>query len=257
MQKKFVNGIETSYRFFGNVRKVKPTALFIHGAAQSSASWEYQYKLCGSYNKFNFIVIDLPGHGHSDGSGFKSIREYADFLFDFVNALGIEDVVLVGHSMGGRIAQVYTLNYPEKVIGCVLAGSGAKLKVARATINMAEKDFNRFSEMAARNSFSDSASTKIREKFLDGLLDSGQSICIKDFIACNEFDVTGKLDRIQIPVLIVAGSEDILVPAKHSRFLLKNIKHSRLEIIKGAGHFMMMEKPGEFNGLLKLFFDFL
>lgn len=257
MQKKIVNGIETSYRFFGNSRMTKPTVLFIHGAAQSSTSWEYQYKLCKSYKKFNFIVIDLPGHGHSDGCGFLSIREYADFLLDFVNALDIADLVLVGHSMGGRIAQVYAINYPENIIGCVLAGSGAKLKVARATINMAEKDFNRFSLMAARNSFSDSASTKIREKFLAGLLDSGKSTCIRDFIACNEFDVTAEIDRISVPVLIIAGSEDILVPVKHSRFLLKNIQDSRLEIMEGAGHFMMMEKPGEFNGLLKIFFDFL
>ena len=76
-------------------------------------------------------------------------------------------------------------------------------------------------------------------------------------IACDHSDVGKSIDHISIPSLIIAGDEDVLAPARCSRELYKLIKDSKLAIIKGACHFMMIEKSSAFNSALKNFLIFL
>ncbi|MGI9553672.1 MAG: alpha/beta fold hydrolase [Thermodesulfobacteriota bacterium] len=251
-----VNGFETNYLYFGDNR-LKPVLIFIHGAAQSSRSWEFQYNLCMSYKRFNSVVPDLPGHGDSEGTGFTSIKEYSDWLNDFIDKLELSEVVLVGHSMGGRISQLFILNHPENVIGAVLAGTGAKIRVTKTTLDYAKNNFEKFCELATRNSFSQFATKDLREKFQSGLAGSSQDACVNDLIACNELDVMDDITKINVPTLIIAGEDDVLAPVKHSKYLYKNIPDSRLERIERAGHFMMQEKPDDFNQLLTSFLNFL
>jgi len=257
MPKISVNGIATSYKYFGDDNKAKPTVIFIHGAAQSSESWEFQFDFCRSFTRFNFVIPDLPGHGASDGTGFRSIQLYSDFLIKFIEQSEFTEVVLVGHSMGGRISQVLIIDNPEKIIGTVLAGTGARIRVTRATLDAAKNDFGKFSELASGNSFSKFATKDLREKFKMRLDSSSQETCVNDLIACNEFDVKDNLSEIKVPSLIIAGEEDILAPVKYSKYLYEKIPDSRLETIKHAGHFMMQEKPNEFNHLLSNFLNFL
>ena len=115
----------------------------------------------------------------------------------------------------------------------------------------------KFSELATGNSFSKFATKGLREKFQERLSGSNQKTCINDLIACNEFNVMEEMSRITVPTLIIAGEEDILAPVRHSRYLHRNIPDSKLEVIGRSGHFMMQEKPEEFNRLLVNFFNFL
>jgi pimeloyl-ACP methyl ester carboxylesterase len=64
-----------------------------------------------------------------------------------------------------------------------------------------------------------------------------------DFLACDQFDIMGTMEKILLPTLIVCGKEDRLTPVKYSDFLKKSIAGSRLEIIEGAGHMVMLEAP--------------
>ena len=137
-----INELTVNYLFFGKVNHSVPNVLVIHGASQSSVCWEKQFDFFNSYKRFNFFVIDLPGHGKSEGNGYISIKEYADFIEDFIQKLNLKDLILIGHSMGGRISQIFTINYPDNVIGSVLVGTGAMLKVTKATLNAAENDFD-------------------------------------------------------------------------------------------------------------------
>ena len=257
MPKVNVNGIETNYLFFGNSSKIKPIVIFIHGAGQSSKSWEFQYNFCKLYARFSFIVIDLPGHGESDGSGFTSIKEYSRFLNNFINKLELKEIVLVGHSMGGCISQLFITERNKHVIGSVLAGTGIEIRVTRATFEAAKNDFEKFSRLAAQNSFSKYAPKKLREKFHRSLSNSNQQTCINDLTACNEFDATEDLSKINSPTLIIAGEDDTLAPIKHSKHLYEQIPNSKLKTIRQSGHFMMQEKPDEFNYLLANFLNLL
>lgn len=252
-----VSGLTTFFRQTGEHDPSKQTVLFIHGACQSSLTWEYQFELFCSYKRFNSIFIDLPGHGGSEGNGFTSINDYCDFINEFRIAIAAGNIVIAGHSMGGRICQKFLIKYPEVSTGAILAGTGSRIKITRAVINAIKHDFDHFCNLAAENSFSPNVEHEIRERFRRRLSQSNRVSCLNDMLACNEFDVTDDIRRIHVPCLIIAGSGDILAPSRYSRDLYNKIRNSRLEIIEDSGHFMMIEEPMIFNSLLRKFLDFL
>lgn len=252
-----INGIKTHFHLFGTLEKDLPTVIFIHGAGQSSHCWKYQFRLSEVLDHYNFIFIDLPGHGESEGTGFKSIKEYSDFLYSFRNELNIREYVLVGHSMGGRITQVSLVDHPQSAIGAVLVGTGPRIRVTRHAIELARNSFEDFADMAAENSFSNTAPLELKNEFKDLLLKSNPDTVANDLAACNEFDTTDILLKIKVPAYIITGDEEKLAPIKNSVRLKNLIDNSRMEIIKGAGHFVMLEKPDEFNKMLTNFLNIL
>ncbi len=159
--------------------------------------------------------------------------------------------------MGGRISQVFILNYPQYVRACVLVGTGARIKVTRAVLNAVQNNFDYFCKVATKNSFSDNAAEYIKDSFYDGLINSNKETCLNDFIACNEFDVVDKVSDINIPTLILCGEEDVLVTNEQSMVLKDKIKTSTIQTIKNSGHFMMIENPKEFNYMVIEFLDSL
>src|SRR3990172_10489042 len=129
MPSAFVKGLKINYIAGEVLEKSRQSVLMIHGAGQSSLTWEYQVDELKEQSKFNLFILDLPGHGKSEGSGLGSIKECSGFLKDFTDTLGLENLILVGHSMGGGIVQVFTIDYPDTVYACVLVGTGARLRV--------------------------------------------------------------------------------------------------------------------------------
>jgi len=251
-----VDGIQTHFLYFGTNKK-SPVVIFIHGAGQSILCWKFQYSISESIEQYNFIFLDLPGHGKSEGEGLTTIREYSEFLHSFINKLNIEEYVLIGHSMGGRISQVNLVNYPEKAIGAVLAGTGPRIRVTRHTMDTAKKSLIDFADLASENSFANSASLELKTEFKSLLLKSNPETIINDLRACNKFDTTEVISDIKVPTYIIAGKEDKLAPINNSLHLKNSIPNSRIEIIDGAGHFMMQEKPEEFNNMVTGFLDYL
>ena len=252
-----INGIKTNFIFFGQQDCSTPNVIALHGAAQSLDCWEYQYEYFKSYSRFNFFLVDLPGHGESEGTGFKTIKEYSDFIYNFSNKLDLNNIILMGHSMGGRISQVFTIEWPDKILGCVLAGTGPKIRVTKAALDAAKNDFEYFCKMATKNSFSKNAPDELKEKFYERLIQSSQETCVNDLIACDEFDVVEDIGSIKTQTIIIAGREDTLTPIKHSKYLNKNINNSKMFIIPNTGHFMMMEQPQVFNRIINEYFNFI
>ena len=252
-----VNGIRTHFHQETENKGNNPYVIFIHGAGQSCHCWKYQFRLSKQLKHYNFIFLDLPGHGKSEGEGFKSIKEYSDFIHSFINKMDIGDYVLVGHSMGGRITQVNLVDHPHNAIGAVLVGTGPRIRVTRHAIELARKSFRDFADMAAENSFSKSAPSELKTEFKELLLRSNPETAANDLAACNEFDTTDILLKIKVPTYIITGREEKLAPIKNSVRLKNLIDNSKMEIIDGAGHFVMLEKPAEFNRIVTEFLNFL
>ncbi|MER3445865.1 MAG: hypothetical protein C4291_03075 [Candidatus Dadabacteria bacterium] len=255
MPKVSVRGIKINYIAGENLEKSRPTLLMIHGAGQSSLTWEYQIDVLKDHLGVNLIIPDLPGHGRSEGRGCKTIREYTEFIKDFVDTLGLERLIPVGHSMGGGIAQVFTLDYPKMVYACILVGTGARLRVAKETLETVKSDYETFCMMAPTRSFSPSSPEELKRRFIEGLLKTPQTTSQWDLLACDEFDIMNEVEGIKSPTLIISADEDILTPVKYGEYLNLKIRDSRLLVIKNAGHFMMQERPDEFNRILIEFLD--
>jgi pimeloyl-ACP methyl ester carboxylesterase len=234
----------------------RETILFIHGAGGGQYTWSYQK---GFFEKeFNPIVIELPGHGESEGEGEKEIGRYAGHVYAFLKALGLQKVFLVGHSMGGATIQTLALTHPEVIKGIVLGGTGAKLKVLPMILDGIKDNFEETVRKINQLAYSRKARSGLIEKGVSFMLQCRPEVLYGDFLACDRFDVMKEVEKINLPALILCGDDDQLAPVKYSQFLHNRIKGSKLEGLPDAGHMAMMESPQVFNEKIREFiFDHL
>lgn len=231
--------------------------VFVHGAGMDATNWAAQSEFFKHAE-----AVTLPGHRADEFSADderNSIEEYAAWLHDWITSEytvdGVTDkVVLVGHSMGGAIALVYALTYPERLAGLVLAGTGARLRVNHQILDMLQKDYPVAADYIVANSFTANASEEMRWRIREVMLRTSQKVTYKDFLACNNYDVTNELGKLKkFPTLIVSGAADVMTPPKLANFLAENIPHAKLEFIDAAGHQLMVEKAHEFNRVVDEF----
>jgi pimeloyl-ACP methyl ester carboxylesterase len=223
----------------------RETILFIHGAGGGQYTWSYQK---GFFEKeFNPVVIELPGHGESGGEGEQEIGKYAGYVLSFIKALGLQQVFLVGHSMGGAIVQTLALSHPEVIKGIVLVGTGARLKVLPMILEGIRNNFAETVPKINQFAYSRKAPSDLIEKGVSLMLQCRAEVLYGDFLACDRFDVVHEVEKIVLPTLILCGEDDQLTPLKYSQFLQSRIKGSTLEVLPNAGHMVMMESPQAFN----------
>lgn len=245
-----INENEIYYISSNKIDSSKPTLFMLHGAGQSHLTWEYQIEFLTNQDGYNFVIPDLPGHGKSKGEGLKSVSEYTEFTKELIDELGLKEVIFVGHSMGGAIAQVLALDRTEYLKAIILVCTGAWMRVARETLLAVKNNYETFCDMLPTRSFTEKAPEILKTKFKEGLLNMDQKVVYHDLIACNKFDISDKVSDINIPTLIIAGKEDILTPVKYSEYLNHQIYDTELTFIEGSGHFVMQEKPDEFNEVI-------
>ncbi len=226
--------------------------VFIHGSMGNHMSWEFQKQLS---EKYRLVLLDLPGHGESDLLDEEiSVKLYADYVAEFVRGLGIEKMVVVGHSLGGAICIQLALNYPELLRGLVLVGSGAKLGVLPTILEALRTNFEESIELAIGGmAFAGNTNPELIEMAKNECLKCKQQVGYSDFAACNNFDVRERISEINIPTLIIVGAEDKLTPVKWSQYLNEKISNSSLKIIESAGHMVMIEQPEELNQAMLTF----
>ena len=222
-----------------------PTIIFIHGAGNSKNLWKLQVQgLCGS---FNTLAIDLPGHGESDGSGMETIEQYAECVKNLITAVNPPTPIPCGLSMGGAIALHLLINSGVKHKAGIIINSGARLKVMPAIFEMINSNYSGYTSSLPLMG----ASAKTDRALLNDVTSDAENcrpeVVFKDFTACNTFDITERLNEINIPVLIMTAEEDKLTPQKQGKFLADNITGSILINISDAGHFSPVEKPEEVN----------
>jgi pimeloyl-ACP methyl ester carboxylesterase len=226
--------------------------LLVHGAGGSHLVWPDQLRRLPDTS---VLALDLPGHGRSSPPGRDSIRAYADVIAALINALDLEKVVIMGHSMGGAIALDLALRELTSLCGLVLIGTGARLRVTPAILGQLMADFATTVELIVQHSWCESAP--------EGVVAAGRSMILKqdpavlhaDFNACNEFDVMQQLDRIQLPTLVISGGSDLLAPAKYGQYLSANIHGAVYAEIEGGGHMMALEQPERVASAVASFLD--
>jgi pimeloyl-ACP methyl ester carboxylesterase len=217
-----------------------PTLLLVHGAGGSRLHWPAELRRLPGATVY---TLDLPGHGRSEGSGCNHIERYAEAVVALMDSVGIEKGVIVGHSMGGAIAQTMALAHTDRVAGLVLVATGARLRVFPAILEGIRSDFEATAALITRAAWSTEAPPRLTELGKKTLLRTGPDVLLADFGACDRFDVMEYLGQIWVPTLVVAGSADQLTPLKYARFLAEHIPDARLRTIENAGHMVMLERP--------------
>ncbi len=228
----------------------RPALLLIHGAGGSHLHWPRQLRRLPGVS---VLAPDLPGHGRSEGPGREAIGQYARDVVSFLDLLGVERMVVGGHSMGGAIAQVMALDHAERVAGLILIGTGAKLRVAPAVLDGIPNDFEATVGLVVDWSFGPAATDDLKQLGLKAIRETDPAVLLGDYRACDRFDIRHQLERIQTPTLVVGGTADRLTPLRFSRYLAENIDRARLEIIEGGGHMMALESPEEVGAVVDRF----
>lgn len=229
------------------------TVLFVHGAGGTREHWRFQVRHVGP--RWGALAVDLPGHGDSQGDGYRTIAEYRDFVRALLDALGISRAVLVGHSMGGGIAQSFALASPDRLAGLILVGTGARLRVHPDIFATTQRNMAEAGRLISQWAYSRSALPATVAQAAEAFARNRGTVLEGDFLACDAFDLMHEIAAIRVPTLVLCGEEDRLTPVKYARFLQQQIPGAALEIIPGAGHLVMLEKPVEVNRALTAFLD--
>ncbi len=249
-----VAGQQTFYAHRRPLSQRTAPVLLIHGAGGTHQHWLYQVR---DLPQSLSMAPDLPGHGRSRGTGQGTIAAYGDWLVSFLDAAGLDQTVLVGHSMGGAIALDVALRYPKRVVGLGLIATGARLSVAPALLESLEKDPATAVETIGQWAFGPEAPPEMVRlgKLLIGATPT--EVLRRDFLACDAFDVREKLPQITQPTLVVCGTYDRMTPVHFSVYLRDQIAGARLHLVDGAGHMVQIERPEALVRALVAFLDSL
>jgi pimeloyl-ACP methyl ester carboxylesterase len=227
-----------------------PVLLAVHGSGGDHRHWPEAFR---NWPAVEAIAVDMPGHGRSAGKGCQQVADYADFIEAFVSGISPGQVVLIGHSLGGAIAQTLALRKPGWLAGCALVGTGARLKVAPVIRETLVNDYRAAAQILAEWSFSPQADPELVAVLKNGLHNTEAETVIDDFNACHRFDVMNDVHRIHIPTLVISGSADRLTPVKYGRYLADRIPGAIHRVIENAGHMLALENPTAFMAILEEF----
>lgn len=217
-----------------------PGLLLVHGAGGSHLDWPREIQRLPGLNVYN---IDLPGHGRSEGTGYDEISAYARDVDAFAVAMGLSDICVAGHSMGGAVAQSLALKQPPWLSSIVLIGTGAHLPVSPQILQGLQTDVEVAVDLIKRFAWRRESSPELVDLTGETMLACDSKLLHKDFLACDRFDLRAQLGNMDIPVLVICGSDDRMTPASFGRALAAGIPGARLVIIKNAGHYINLEQP--------------
>jgi len=219
-----------------------PALILIHGAGGNHLHWPAALRRMPGATVY---AVDLPGHGRSEGPGRERIEDYAADILRFMDAVGVARGVLVGHSMGGAVAQMTALTAPERVAGLVLVGTGARLRVAPALLDGILQDARGALALITDWAWGPEADPTLVARGRRMMARVNPRVVWGDFAACDRFDVRERVGEIAAPTLVITGSEDRMTPPRFGQWLAEHIPDARFVLVEGAGHMVMLEKPDQ------------
>ncbi len=244
-----INGISLNYEITGEGKALVLT----HGLGGELGNWRNVVPdLARSYR---VMTWDVRGFGQSDKpEGEYSAGLFAEDLHRLLARLGIARVYLLGHSMGGVIAQRFALDYPQQVEALILVSTSSEVG-PRATAAWEDRirgieekgmeGITPFAGWAYAPEFAQAHPEAVEERLRVVLRNDPQAY-IRATRAVSSYNYTPELARIGCPTLILQGDKDIITPPGGSVIMNRNIPGSQLKIFKDCGHMLPTEKEKEF-----------
>lgn len=264
-----IHGHDRAYRIAGS----GPAVLLLHGIGDSSAAWERLIPELAAH--YTVIAPDLLGHGESaKPRADYSVAAYANGMRDLLDVLDVESATVVGHSLGGGVAAQFAYQYPERCDRLVLVASGGVGPEVNPALRLASLPGSElalwplrfpitrpvawvFTELLQRsgtdigldahnlrrvvNNMPDVESRGAFSRTLRSVVDwRGQVVTMRDRAYLTD----------GIPVMLIWGTRDAVIPVEHAPLALAAVPEARLELFEDAGHFPHHSDPDRFVEVL-------
>lgn len=250
-----INNINYHYDIRGDLDK--PAVVFVNSLGTDFRIWDEVIEHLG--NEFFYVRYDLPGHGLSDRVDAQySIEEHAENLLGLLNSLNIEKTFLCGISVGGLIAQAFTLKYETMIKGLVLSNTGFKIgdentwndriaaiKSQGLKAHSAAIMERWFSEKFRQNN--SSAVSISQNMLLTTDIDGYANVCT----AIRDADFEALVSKITVPTICISGGADLATPPVIVEGLSNAIPNSQLVMFDQAGHLPCIEEPVKYASVLR------
>lgn len=255
-----VNGAKT-YCYTGGkpFDAAKPTVVFIHGVLNDHSVWILQSRYLANHG-YNVLAVDLPGHCRSAGEAPATVEAAADFIAALLDAAGVQQAALVGHSWGSLIALEAASQLKERVTHLVLVGTAFPMKVSpqliEASLNEPEKAltmvnvFSRSTLAAPPSALGPGtwvfgASMALGRRVLAS--NTAVNVFHRGFVACDRYaNGEAAMAAITCPVLFVLGAQDQMTQPRAAQSLIAAARASgkTAQVVSlPVGHHQMTETP--------------
>lgn len=223
-----VNEIDTYYKIGGEGTSV----LILHGWGSKSDKWVSVGEIILKKG-FKVIIPDLPGFGKTEKPEIPwKIKDYSEFILNFVNQLNLKNFILLGHSFGGAVSVDFVVRNENRAEKLFLIGASCiRKKTARKRILFIfAKVFKVFSFIPF--------SKKLFYKFIVRKSDYQytKGIMKETYLNIIKQDLLNVLEKIKIPTIIIWGEKDDVVPVKDAKIMNQKINNSKLLIISKGDH---------------------
>jgi 3-oxoadipate enol-lactonase len=254
----FVNSAQIFYQETGGGDPL----LLLHGLGSSGDDWWFQTPAFAPH--FRLILPNLRGHKHSSPlRGPTSIFTLTADIAQVLDALEIESAHVLGLSLGGMVAQLLAIHFPQKVNKLILVNTFAHLRptsLSEAYILARRLVVANFlpplttARVVAHDLFPKPEQAALRNEVLNriGVNDVASYRYLVD--AIRRFDSRAQLDRVAAATLLITGDRDAVVPRSCQQQLARGLRKVRWHIVRDSGHATPVDQPEEFN---RVVLDFL
>lgn len=241
------------------------TVVLVHGAGGNRTQWATQARHLAARGT-DVLAIDLPGHGYSPDPACTSVPDYAAAVVADLDARGVGDFAIAGHSLGAMIALQVAASVGSRLTHLALLGAGLALPVNPTLLDATRDD--PLTAAAAIVDWGHSSGSHLGSSQTPGLWMDGATLAVLQaeiaahpgslhagFKATAAFDGTDLPETATAPALIIAGQHDRMTPPHLGREVAARLDGSQYVELAGAGHFLMTERPAEVSRALAAFFS--
>jgi len=234
--------------------------LFLHGLGGGHAAWDRQVEHFGRRG-YRCLAWDQPGYGGTPSVEPYTLQTVTDAL---KRHMGKDRFVLIGQSMGGFVAQEMYARFPDRIAALVLAftspafgGAGSQFARQFIAARLGPLDEGKTMAQVAkalmpsmRGTKSDPQGLAHAERVMSAIPPETYRKAVQ---MLTTFDRKDQLEKIAVPTLLVAGSDDRIAPFAVMESMARRIPHAEFVLLEGCGHLGPMDQPQAFNGALENF----
>ena len=229
----------------------QPLVVFLHGAGAGRTAWVLQTRYFAAHG-WSVLAVDYPGHGWSNGPALESVEDMAGWVVELIGTAGYEIAALVGHSLGSFVALETAGTHPDVVHHLALIGTGEALPVHPALQKAADEDPGKARTMMIDWGLSNPSHKGGHPTPGYWMLGSGRqmmalssetALAVDLRASHNYTDALVAAGRVSCPTLVVIGESDRMVLPESGFALADAIPGSKVVVIGGVGHYVVMEDP--------------